>query len=99
MPPLAKRALQALIDQALMRGVLIDDDESVLGLGDDEHVVDLGARRAERIGRARAHRPRRALPRVSALGSARGPSGAWARSAKPKARRADRAVAARRGMG
>ena len=35
-----------------MRGVLIDDDERVLGCGDDEGVVDLRARRAERIGGA-----------------------------------------------
>ena len=35
-----------------MRGVLIDDDQRVLGLGDDEGVVDLGPRRAERIGGA-----------------------------------------------
>ena len=33
-----------------MRGVLIDDDEGILGRGDDEGVVDLRARRAERIG-------------------------------------------------
>ena len=33
-----------------MRGVLIDDDEGVLGLGDDEGVVHLRPRGAERIG-------------------------------------------------
>ena len=41
--------LQALIDQPLMRRVLIDDDERVFGLGDDEGVVELRPRRAERI--------------------------------------------------
>ena len=36
-----------------MRGVLVDDDESILGLGDDEGVGELGPGRAERIGDAR----------------------------------------------
>ncbi len=49
---IGERPLQPLIDEALMRGVLIDDDQRVLGLGDDEGVVDLRARRAERIGGA-----------------------------------------------
>ena len=43
--------LQPLIDEALMRRVLVDDDERILGLGDDEGVVHLRARSAERIGR------------------------------------------------
>ena len=34
-----------------MRGVLIDDDERVLGLGDDEGVVDLRPRGSKRIER------------------------------------------------
>ena len=42
--------LQPLIDEALMGCVLIDDDERVLRLGDDEGVVHLGTRSAERIG-------------------------------------------------
>ena len=45
-------ALQALIDQALMGGVLIDDDEAVRRLGHDIGLVQLGARRAERMGLA-----------------------------------------------
>src|SRR6185503_14093014 len=48
---IGESALQALIDQALMRGVLIDDDERILGLGDDEGVVDLRPRGSERIER------------------------------------------------
>ena len=34
-----------------MRGVLVDDDERILGLGDDEGVVELRARGAEREAR------------------------------------------------
>ena len=41
-------ALQPLVDQALVRGVLVDDDEAVLGLRDDVGLVDLRPRRAER---------------------------------------------------
>ncbi len=44
MPPLAMRALHALIDEALMRGVLIDDDDAVGGLRDDIGLVQLRAR-------------------------------------------------------
>ena len=41
-------ALQPLIDDALMRGVLVDDDQAVAGLRHDIGLVDLRARRAER---------------------------------------------------
>src|SRR5262245_54457275 len=42
--------LQALIDQPLVRSVLIDDDERIFRLGDDEGVVHLRPRGAERKG-------------------------------------------------
>ena len=41
-------ALQPLIDQPLVRRVLVDDDQPVLGLRDDIGLVDLRPRRAER---------------------------------------------------
>lgn len=43
-----QRSLQPLVDDALMRGVLVDDDQAVTGLRDDVGLVDLGARGAER---------------------------------------------------
>ena len=70
-----------------MRRVLIDDDERIVGLGDDESVVKLRPRRAERIGRFLLIVGVR-VPRVSPLGSASGESGACARSAKPNERAA-----------
>src|SRR4029077_7882426 len=60
---IGERALQPLIDEALMRRVLIDNDERILGLGDDERFGKLRPRGAEWISRSR--------PVVSALGSAR----------------------------
>ena len=54
-----QRVLQPLVDQALMGGVLVDDDEPVAGLGDDVVFVDLGARRAERRAEQRLGRLRR----------------------------------------
>ena len=44
--------LQPFVDEALVGGVLIDDDEARLGLGNDVGLVDLGARRAERSRQA-----------------------------------------------
>ncbi len=74
--------LQPLIDEALMGGVLIDEDERILRLGDDEGVVHLGTRSAERIGglialiRARmgdsARRGDRRKRRLGPLGEAEG---------------------------
>ena len=62
-------ALQALVDEALVGGVLVDDDDAVLRLRDDVGAVDLRPRRAERgVGglglpeRARARRPRAQKP-------------------------------------
>ena len=50
-----------------MGGVLVDDDDGGLGLGDDEGVVDLGSRSAERIG-----------GRVALIGAAHGSArSAW----------------------
>ena len=43
-------ALQALIDEPLVGRVLVDDDEAVLGLRHDIGLVQLGARRSQRIG-------------------------------------------------
>ncbi len=45
-----ERGLDALVDQPLVGRVLIDDDDAVLGLGDDVGLVNLAARRAQRIG-------------------------------------------------
>ena len=41
--------LEPLIDDALVRGVLIDNDEPIARLRDDVSVVDLRTRRAERM--------------------------------------------------
>ena len=52
--------LHALVDQPLVRGVLVDDDDAVAGLGDDIGLVQLGAGGAEREGRwGRSPRRRR----------------------------------------
>ena len=53
---IGERLLQAFIDEPLMRRVLIDDDEGILRLGDDEGVVELRPRGAERIGERRCRR-------------------------------------------
>src|SRR5580704_19100572 len=42
------RRLELLVDDALVRGVLVDDDQAVAGLRHDIGLVHLGARRAER---------------------------------------------------
>ena len=47
-PLLVERGLHALVDQPLVRGVLVDDDEAVAGLRHDVGVVHLRARGAER---------------------------------------------------
>ena len=43
-------ALQLFIDDALVRRVLVDDDQPIARLGEDIGVVHLGARGAERRG-------------------------------------------------
>src|SRR5437899_1172002 len=48
-PGLLQRGLQALVDEPLMGGVLIDDDEAVAGLRHDVGLVYLGASGAERL--------------------------------------------------
>ena len=48
---LGQGLLHALVDQALMGGVLVDDDHAVVGLGDDIGGVELAARRAQGIAR------------------------------------------------
>src|ERR1700746_574478 len=52
--PLADRLLQSLINDPFMRGVLIDDYQAVLGLRYDISVMNLGARRSERMIEQRA---------------------------------------------
>ena len=47
---IGERGFQLFIDQALMRGVLVDDDDGMAGLGDDIGLVELGAGGAERVG-------------------------------------------------
>ena len=42
-----ERLLHPLIDEALMRGVLIDDDDAIAGLGNYIGIVDLRPRGAE----------------------------------------------------
>ena len=66
-------ALQAFIDDALMGGVLIDDDDAVARLRDDISVVHLRARRAERrleIGRRRRRDIRRRVGGGRKIGEA-----------------------------
>ena len=48
---IGEHRLHALINEAFMRRVLIDDDDRVLGLGDDVSGMNLGARRAQRTAR------------------------------------------------
>ena len=45
--PRPHRLLQRLVDQPLMRGMLVDDDERIARLRDDVVLVDLRPRRAE----------------------------------------------------
>ena len=60
----AELALHALVDQALVGGVLVDDDHAVAGLGDDVGLVHLGAGRAEReVDRVDRRRGGSATPR------------------------------------
>jgi hypothetical protein len=47
-PAALHRAAHPFEDEALVRGVLVDQDEAVLGLGDDIGLGDLPARDAER---------------------------------------------------
>jgi hypothetical protein len=60
---ICKGALQPFIDEALVGRVLVDDDQGVFRLGDDEGVLDLRTRRAERVAPlqriAVRHRPAR----------------------------------------
>ena len=89
---LVERRLQPLVDDALVRGVLVDDDEPVARLRHDIGLVHLRARGAERpvdAGRAQARS-------TSTRASAEGPptsKAACAASAKPSA------VAPRIGIG
>ncbi len=67
-PARGARGLHPLIDEALMRRMLIDDDDAVARLGDDIGLVDLRPRRTERRFH-RLGRGRLACARVSALGA------------------------------
>src|SRR5215467_16147148 len=51
---LGDRFLQSLIDDAFMRGMLVDDYQAVLRLRNDISVMNLGARRSERMIKQRA---------------------------------------------
>ena len=77
---LGERPLHALIDQPLMRRVLVDDDQPVLGLGDDVGLVDLRPRRAERARERGRVRLRRACASAEGCTTAKA---ACAASAKP----------------
>jgi hypothetical protein len=47
-PPRPRRA-QAFEDEALVRGMLVDDDEAIARLGDDVGFRDLPARDTQRV--------------------------------------------------
>ena len=47
---IGEAGFQPFIDQPLMRGVLVDDNDGMAGLGDDVGAVELGARGSERVG-------------------------------------------------
>ena len=57
-PALLALALEPLIDDALMRRVLVDDDHAVPRLGDDVVLVHLRPRRAKRSGEVALAWPR-----------------------------------------
>ena len=82
-PRLRQRRLHALIDQPLMRRVLIDDDDAVGGLRDDVGLVQLRPRRAERIV---------GIAAPSAAGGADGACSPGMSVARAVDRRADRAA-------
>ncbi len=72
---IAERPLHPLIDQPLVGGVLVDDDDPVGGLGDDVGLVQLSPGGAERIGPLRrgivvGRRRHRALEGGALLGEA-----------------------------
>ena len=48
-PALAQLGLQPLVDDALVRGMLVDQDQAALGLGQDPAAVQLGARGTQRV--------------------------------------------------
>ena len=50
MPPAARNSLQLFVDDALVGGVLVDDDDAVLGLGHDIGFVQLRAGSTEGCG-------------------------------------------------
>ena len=84
-PALLALKLQPLIDDALVRGVLVDDDDAVARLRDDVILVQLRPRRAKRsrevalVGRAAGARARTARTsaklRLRGLGEACGRGG------------------------
>ena len=92
---LLERGLHALVDQPLVRGVLVDDDQAVAGLRHDVGVVHLRAGGAERTveqigrglghldarGRGRARRRRTRLARLRQSPALRRPGAAQAATA------------------
>ena len=101
-------ALELLIDDALMRRVLVDNDDAVPGLGDDVVLVHLRPRRAKRSGEVSLAwprppaGPRRARLRRSSPARARPVAAPRARPASPsvgnRTRRDRVAAAAWRGL-
>ncbi len=98
-----KRRLQPLVDDALVRGVLVDDDQPVIGLRDDVVRVKLRAGGAERTREHRSRRAPASAARASADGRSMTAKAACSSSPKPRgsappsrASRAAVAVLARR---
>ena len=83
--------LEPLIDDALMRRVLVDDDHAVLRLGDDVVLVHLRARRAEGSGEVSLVRPSRRGAGAEGAASAKlACAGSASRGAAGEARQSQR---------
>ena len=67
----AHAAAQLFEHEALVRGVLIDDDQPVVGLGNNIGARDLAARDAERVDVTLRHRRGRSLGSAHRQGIAR----------------------------
>ncbi len=86
-------ALELLVDDALVRRVLVDDDDSVRGLGDDVVSMHLRPRGAERRGEVALIRRRGGTAPPRARVSAKlACAGSASRGAAGEARQSQRAV-------